>query len=107
MEKKPTLETLIEQIVETKISEVLGSRAKALPEVKDPEKWLSVPQAAREFGCNRHTLDKAIARNEIDIYKPDDRNTYVKRGDVSAFLETIRIRSRENMNGYSFLKNKQ
>lgn len=101
MKKETTLDALVEEIIERKLEEKLNTRqATGTP---DENKWLSVGIAAKEFGCTTFSLEKAIAENQIDSYRPDGR-TYLKRKDVRSWIESIRIRANSGVNEYQFLK---
>lgn len=102
--KEITLDALVEQIVDRKLEEKLKSRqATGTP---DENKWLTVGLASKEFGCSAFALERAIANNEIDSYRPEGR-TYLKRKDVAAWLESIRIRANSGVNEYEFLTTKK
>lgn len=104
MKKETTIEALLEDLIEKKIEEKLGKRQ--APGTPDENKWLTIGVAAKEFGCTPFSLQKAIAENEIDSYQPDGR-TYVRRKDVAAWIESVRIRANSGVSEYEFLNNKK
>lgn len=102
-EIEKALETILRPIVRDVVREELNSKCSNDPSMKDGEKWLTCGQAAKEFGCSINMLYRAVAANEINTYQPGSR-TYIRRKDVAAYLDGILIRSKDNSNGYSFLK---
>ncbi len=85
-------ENLMNPLVKKMVQQVLIERQDSTAPVKDPEQFLTIGQAVKEFGCTPHLLQKAINNLEIDYYKPENR-TYIKRKDVFKYLESIRISS--------------
>lgn len=96
-------ETLFSPMVEKLVKQVLSDKVDSPPDIKEPEKFLTIGQASKEFGCSTFLLQKAISNLELDYYKPENR-TYIKRKDVHNYLESIKIRSKTNMEDYEFLK---
>jgi excisionase family DNA binding protein len=88
----------VEKIVDQKLSE----KGELVSNVKNPEQFLTIGQAAKEVGCNRNLLQKAIANLELEHYKPENR-TYIKRKHLYEYLESIKIRSKNDAD-YDFLK---
>jgi len=96
-------EDLMSPIVEKVVERALSEKNNQSTPVDNPEQFLTIGQAAKEFGCTKHLLQSAINNLELDYYKPENR-TYIKRKDVYNYLESIRIRSKENKEDYDFLK---
>ena len=101
MKKEPTLDALLDELIEKKIEEKLKTRLAT--DTPDGNMWQSPGQAAKEKGCSRFAIEKAIANGEIDFYRPEGGRTYVKRKDVDAWIESVRIRANSSANEYEFL----
>lgn len=94
-------EQLIEPIVEKCVSRLLDEKKEST--VENPEQWLSVGQACKEFGCTQFTLRNAMSKAELAYYQPENR-TYVKRIDVFRYLERLRFRAKDEVEQYPFLR---
>lgn len=94
-------EQLIEPIVEKCVSRLLEEKKETA--IENPEQWLSVGQASKEFGCTQFTLRNAMSKNELAYYQPENR-TYVKRIDVFRYLDRLRFRAKDEVEEYPFLK---
>lgn len=95
------LEQFIQPIIEKCISKVLEENKESA--IKDPEQWLTMGKASKEFGCTINTLRQAIAKQELPYYQPENR-TFIKRKDVFRYLESIKIKSRDDVEEYHFLQ---
>jgi len=93
-------EELIQPIVQRCVAQELAKNKELT--VKKPEQWLSIHQARLEFGCSDHTLRKAMLKLELPYYQTDSR-TYIKRIEVHRYLESIKIKSKDDPEPYSFL----
>lgn len=98
------LEQFIQPIIEKCISKALEENKELA--IKDPEQWLTMGKASKEFGCTINTLQQAAAKLELPYYKPENR-TYVQRKDVFRYLESIKIKSRDDAEEYQFLQPKK
>lgn len=96
-------EQLFQPIIERCVVKVLEAKPEAT--IKDPEQWLSIGKACKEFGCHQHFLRKAMISLELPYYQPEGRNVYLKRIDVYNYLESIKMRSKNDAEEYPFLKN--
>jgi hypothetical protein len=94
-------EQFIQPIIEKCISKVLEENKELT--IKEPEQWLTMGKASKEFGCTINTLRQAIAKQELPYYQPENR-MYVKRKDVFLYLESIKIKSRDDVEEYHFLQ---
>ena len=94
-------ETLFSPLVEKMVTRVLHEQKETKVPVKEPEQFLTIGQAAKEFGCTTHLLQKAINNLELDYYKPENR-TYIKRKDMYSYLESIKIPCRDNNDDCKF-----
>ena len=72
--------------------------------ISNPEKLLSVHAAAKEFGIHDNWLRRAMNEGELSYYTPTDNRTYVKRGDVARYLDSLRVKTNDEIQDYSFLK---
>jgi len=95
------LEQFIQPIIEKCISKALEENKEST--IKDPEQWLTMGKACKEFGCTLHTLRQAINKLDLPYYQPDNR-TYLKRKEVFRYLESIKIKSKNDVEEYFFLK---
>ena len=99
---KDLVRPLIRETIQEELTTITTSDRKVMAE---PEKWLTVPQACKEFGCTRQVLYKALATNSIPSMRPDDvRRTYILRRDVAAYLQTLHIRSNADSVNYDFVE---
>ena len=94
------LEAFVKPIVEKCINQALHKEPATA--IKDPEQFLTLGQAHKEFGCSDHMLRKAINNNELSYYQPG-RRVYVKRGDVAIYLQSIKVISKDEPQDYDFL----
>lgn len=106
--KKEQFEQAFEQLFQPMIEKCIAKALDAKPEstVKDPDQWLTIGKAAKEFGCNQHLLRKAMVNLDLAYYQPEGRNVYIKRIDVYNYLESIKMKSKNDAEEYSFLKGK-
>lgn len=95
-------EQLFQPMIEKCIAKVLESKPGAT--IENPEQWLSIGKSAKEFGCHQHLLRKAMTSLELPYYQPEGRNVYLKRIDVYNYLESIKMRSKNDSEEYPFLK---
>jgi len=65
------LEQFIQPIIEKCISKALEENKEST--IKDPEQWLTMGKACKEFGCTLHTLRQAIIKLELPYYPLDNR----------------------------------
>lgn len=102
--KKEKFETQFEQLLEPIVDKLVAKKLDQRKEsaIEDPEKWLTVGQACKEFGCTQFALRNAIAKGELAYYQPENR-TYIKRIDVHRYLDRLRFRSNDELNEYPFL----
>lgn len=105
--KKETLEQAFEQLFQPMIERCL---AKALetnkePMIKEPEQFLTIGKACKEFGCTQNILRQAMNRQEIPYYSLESR-TYLKRIEVHRYLESIRIKGKNDVDEYEFINSK-
>jgi hypothetical protein len=105
--KKAKIEEAFELLLQPIIDKCISKRLEENNEitVKEPEQWLSIGRASKEFGCTQNTLRQAMMKQELPYYQPENR-TFLKRIDVHRYLETVRIKSRDDVEDYSFLKQK-
>lgn len=96
-------ELFIQPIIEKCISKALEENKEST--IKDPEQWLTMGKACKEFGCTIHTLRQAMTKQELPYYQPENR-TYVQRKDVFRYLESVKIKSKNDVEEYSFLRQK-
>ena len=94
-------EQLFQPMIEKCVSRLLEEKKETT--VENPEQWLTIAKACKEFGCTQHTLRKAMLKQELPYYQPENR-TYVKRLDVFRYMEDLRIRSKDDAEEYPFLK---
>jgi len=94
------LKAFVKPIVEMCIDEALHKEPAST--LKDPEQFLTLQKASNEFGCADHLLRRAINNNELTYYQPD-RRLYVKRSDVAAYLNSIKVISKDQPQDYNFL----
>lgn len=105
--KKENLEQAFEQLFQPMIEKCL---AKALetnkePLIKEPEQFLTIGKACKEFGCTQNMLRHAMNKQEIPYYSLESR-TYLKRIEVHRYLESIRIKGKNDVDEYEFLNPK-
>ncbi|WP_372773477.1 hypothetical protein [Mangrovibacterium sp.] len=94
------LEAFVKPIVEKCINQALSKEpASAL---KDPEQFITLQTAEKEFGCKDYMLRKAINNNELSYYQPG-RRLFVKRGEVAAWIQSIKVIAKDQPQDYSFL----
>lgn len=99
---KEFLKPLVKEVLKEEMSEGLS------PDKANPEKLLSVREAAKEHGCPEFLLRRAMNRAELPYYTPNNSRVYVKRGEVAKFFDSIRIKSNDEIqNDYPFLKTKR
>ena len=92
---KQALENFLNPIVEKMVQQVLIEKNTDSTSIKEPEQFLTVGKAAKEFGCTTHLLQKAMNNQELEYYHADNR-TYVRRKHVFNYLESIKIPSKES-----------
>lgn len=102
--KNEKFEQAFEQLFQPMIERCL---AKALetnrePTIKEPEQFLTIGKACKEFGCTQNMLRQAIAKQEIPYY-PLESRTYLKRIEIHRYLESIRIKDKNDAGEYTFL----
>jgi Rieske Fe-S protein len=96
-------EQFIQPIIEKCISKALEENNEST--IKDPEQWLTMGKACKEFGCTLNTLRQAMIKQELPYYQPENR-TYLKRKEVFRYLESVKIKSKNDVEEYSFLRQK-
>ncbi|WP_167618199.1 helix-turn-helix domain-containing protein [Maribellus sediminis] len=94
-------EAFVKPIVDECVRQALHKDNTTL--IKDPEQFITVGKALEEFGCTDHMLRRAINNNELSYYQPN-RRLYLKRGDVAAYFQSIKIISKDEPQDYNFLK---
>ncbi|PLS85256.1 MAG: DNA-binding protein [Actinobacteria bacterium] len=58
-----------------------------------PDERLTVGEVADELGVSEKTVRALIRRGELVAYNLAERKTYVRRGDLDAFVESRRTAS--------------
>jgi len=83
---KDLLFSIAEEVVDQKLSE----KGESVTNVKNPEQFLRIGQEAKEIGCSKYILEKAMENQELSYIQPESRRL-IKRGDLYNYLESIRI----------------
>ena len=84
------VEELLTPIVEKIVEQQLSEKGESVTNVKNPEQFLRIGQAAKEIGCSKYILEKAMENQELSYIQPESRRL-IKRGDLYNYLESIRI----------------
>jgi len=96
---------LFKEVFKPLIQEVIKEEMTApAPTIKNPEQMLSVKAAMQEFGFPNETmLRRAMNAGELPYYTPNNR-LYLKRSEVAKYKDSIRVKTNDEVQDYSFLK---